>query len=123
MNRWFGEERLNKYEALLIFLPSMKDEELERALDGVRKEIGRLGGEAGGAELLGKRMFARPMKKQNEGRYFRLKFKLEPSQVDSLKARLKLNADVFRVQFSRAVEKKAVENAPAAAGGSATRRG
>ena len=51
------------------------------------------------AVRLGKRPFARPMKKQDAGYYYVIDFELEGDQVTPLKERLKLNEFVFRVQI------------------------
>jgi ribosomal protein S6 len=50
--------------------------------------------------LVGRRSFARPMKKASDGHYIVLRVKMEPSKVDAVSARLRLNADVFRFQIT-----------------------
>ena len=106
---------MNTYDATIIFATALTEEVVEGALEGVRKEIGRLGGEPATTEAMGKRAFGRIIKNQDEGRYYRLKFKLAPDQVDALTRRLKLTGDILRVQISRLDDTAPVaETAPAA---------
>lgn len=98
---------MNRYDVMMIFLPSLKEDRVEQVIEGVSEEIRRLGGEPGAAKGLGKRVFGRPIKKRTEGRYCRLEFMLPAGEVDALKARLKLNQDVFRCQISRLPESAA----------------
>jgi len=104
---------LKNYEALLIFLTTMKEDDTDRALTAVKGEIERLGGTAGESTYMGKRGFARPMKKQDEGFYHKLPFRLAPDRVEKLMGRLKLNQDVFRVQIEQAKAVKEAEPEPA----------
>lgn len=89
---------LKKYEALFVFEGSTKDDTLDKTLERVNAEIERLGGAVESSENLGRKMFARPMKKRDSGVYVTIRFELEPSQVAALHARYRLSEDVFRVQ-------------------------
>lgn len=88
-----------KYDALFVFAGSMKDEALEKTLERVNAEIERLGGSIEGSENLGRRTFARPMKKRENGVYVKVLFLLDPAQITALRARYRLSEDVFRVQI------------------------
>jgi ribosomal protein S6 len=89
---------VNKYEAMIIFREGLKDTEWDGAVEAVRTEIERQGGSLSSCTRLGKREFARVMKKQQGGHYALMAFELDGDKVGPLQARLKLNADVFRVQ-------------------------
>ena len=104
---------MNKYEAMVIFPEALKDAQLEEALNNVRAEIKKLGGEVESTTRLGRRAFARKLKKLDAGHYLIVTFKLGPDQVTPLLARFKLNEQVFRVQIVRA------ENHPVAAAAAA----
>lgn len=93
---------MNKYEAMFIFPESLKDTALEEAMGKAKAEIKKLGGEVDSTTRLGKRAFARKMKKQDAGHYAILSFSLAPEQVTPLLARYKLDEEVFRVQVVRA---------------------
>lgn len=90
---------LKKYEALFVFVGSLKDEALEKTLERVNAEIERLGGTIESNENLGRRTFARPMKKRDNGVYVKTLFFLEPDKIATLRARYRLSEDVFRVQI------------------------
>lgn len=103
---------MNKYEAMLIFSESFKDDKLEAALDKVKAEIEKTGGKVGGATRLGRRQFARRMDKETAGHYAVVSFELPADKVTALHGRFKLNEEIFRVQIVRQPEIKA--EAPAA---------
>jgi ribosomal protein S6 len=90
---------LKKYEAMFIFPESLKDDALAAALTKIQEEIKRLGGEIENVTTLGKRGFARPMKKQEAGTYVLAMIRLPPEQVAPLQARYRLDENVFRVQI------------------------
>lgn len=89
---------MNKYEAMIIFQEHLKDSDWDGAVDAVREEIEKLGGTMSSCTRLGRREFARPMQKQRSGHYGLMAFALGGDKLAPLLARLKLNADVFRVQ-------------------------
>jgi ribosomal protein S6 len=93
---------LNTYDALMIVPGAVADEDLERVFGQVRDEVARLNGSVLRAEKVGKRGFARPLKKQQGGVYARVGFTLDPDSVDALRGWFSLNEDVFRVQVTRA---------------------
>jgi ribosomal protein S6 len=60
---------------------------------------------------MGKKDFARPLKKQKAGFYVVLMIKLDGLKLDAFKKRLKLATDVFRSQFVLAEEAEAAQEA------------
>lgn len=118
---------MKKYDGLYIFAGSAKDETLDKLVDRVRGEITRLSGTILSTEVLGKRTFARPMHKRDNGVYVSIRFELDPAQIATLTGRYHLIEDIFRVQIlaiderreaalaKQAVEMKAREAARAAA--------
>jgi small subunit ribosomal protein S6 len=95
---------MNKYEAMIILPESLKEEALDGALERVEAEIEKLGGAVEAKTRLGRRVFARPLKKHTAGQYMVLTFRMDGSKIASLQARLKLNEEVFRVQVLRIPE-------------------
>lgn len=89
---------MNKYEAMIIFRESLKDTEWDEAVDAVKAEVEKLGGAMTSCTRLGKREFARTMKKQTSGHYALMALQLDGDKVAPLLARLKLDEQVFRVQ-------------------------
>ena len=106
---------MNKYEAMLIFPESFKDEQLDAVMDKIKAEIEKAGGKNEGATRLGRRQFARKMDKQAAGHYAVVTFQLAGDKVAALQGRFKLNEDIFRVQVVRQVEIKAEPVAAVAA--------
>ena len=89
---------MKKYDALYIFVKAAKEDAIEPLLEKVSNEITRLGGNVLGSEMLGKKTFARVMKKKESGVYIRVRFELDPAKVAELRARYALMDEVFRVQ-------------------------
>ncbi len=122
-----SESSMKKYDGLYIFVGTAKDDVLDQQIDKVCGEITRLDGNVLTTEVLGKRTFARPMQKRDNGVYVKIRFELDPSQISVLLGRYRLTEDVFRVQIlavderreavlaRQAEERKAREAARAAA--------
>ena len=90
---------MKKYDALYIFVNAAREDAVEPLLEKVSGDITRLGGNVLGSELLGKKTFARVMKKKDAGAYLRVRFELDPSKVAELRSRYALNDEIFRVQI------------------------
>jgi ribosomal protein S6 len=90
---------MNKYDGLYIFAGSAKDDVLDKQIDKARGEITRLSGNVLNTEVLGKKSFARPMRKRDSGVYVKVRFELDPEQVAALVSRYRLVEDIFRVQI------------------------
>jgi ribosomal protein S6 len=90
------------YEGLFIFPETLDEEGLDQAIDGVKTELEKLGGAIESTTRMGKKTFARPLKKQKAGLYVVMMFNIEGKKLDAFKARLKLATNVFRHQFVEA---------------------
>ena len=97
---------MNKYDGLYIFAGSAKDDVLDKQVEKVRGEITRLSGNVLTTEVLGKRSFARPMHKRDNGVYVKVRFELDPAQVKTLIDRYHLIEDIFRVQILAVDERR-----------------
>ncbi len=95
---------MNKYEAMIIFPESLKEESLDGSLDKVVAEIEKSGGKVEAKTRLGRRAFARKMDKQSAGQYMVVTFRLPGDKLAALQGRFKLNEEIFRVQIVRAEE-------------------
>ncbi len=92
------------YEGLFIFPETLDEEGLDQAIARVKEELEKLGGTLESTTRMGKKNFARPLKKQKAGLYAVLMFKLEGTRIDAFKKRLTLSTNVFRSQFVLASE-------------------
>lgn len=90
---------LKTYDMICIFPTSLSEEALGDVLTRVDDEIGRVGGKVLSKQPMGERVFARPMKKRDAGIYMNVRCELEPTGVDTLRARLKLVDNLFRTQI------------------------
>jgi len=99
------------YEGLFIFPETLNEEQLDQAIDAVKAEIEKIGGSFEGSTRLGKRTFARPMKKKKAGIYAIIMFNMDGADIPALKHRLKLGANVFRSQFVKKEESDVAQEA------------
>lgn len=100
---------MKKYDALYIFVGVSKDDALEAYLEKALAEVARVGGNVLATESLGKRSFARPMKKRENGVYVKVRMELDPLKVDELVNRYHLVEEVFRVQILAVDERREVK--------------
>jgi len=92
---------METYEAMYIFPDRLKDDEVDGVLKSARGEIERLGGKVVSGTRLGRRPFARPIKKTNYGHYAVVIFTIDKEHIPTLQARARLNEEVLRVQIVR----------------------
>lgn len=97
---------MKKYDALYIFVGVAKDDVLEASLSKALAEVTRLGGNVIAQDSLGKRTFARSMKRRDSGVYVKVRFEIDPQQLKELVARYRLVEEVFRVQFIAVDERR-----------------
>ncbi len=90
---------MKKYDGLYIFAGNAKDDVLEGSLAKAVAEIERFGGKIESQDILGKRTFARPMHKRENGVYALVRFEMDPLKVKELVNRYRLVEEVFRVQI------------------------
>ena len=90
---------MKKYDALYIFVGMAREDAVEACLEKALAEVTRLGGNILSQEVLGKRAFARPMRKRESGVYVQVRFELDPANVRELVNRYRLVEEVFRVQI------------------------
>ena len=97
---------MKKYDALYIFAGSAKDDVLDALIAKALAEVTRLEGNVISQEVLGKRTFAHPMKKRENGVYVQVRVELDPSKVSELVNRYRLVEEVFRVQILAVDERR-----------------
>ena len=90
---------MRTYEGLYIFGDRLRDEDLEAALERARGDIARLGGSVKNTIPMGRKTFARPIRKHETGQYFRIVFEMPPDQIAPLRARYRINETIVRVQI------------------------
>ena len=84
---------------MFIFSDRFSEEELDGVIKSTRSEIEGLSGEVVSSTRLGRRQFARSIKKNDHGHYVVMNFKIEPHHIPSIHAKFKLSDSVLRVQI------------------------
>ena len=97
---------MKKYDGLYIFAGQAKDDVLDAQIQKALAEVTRLGGNVLTQEVLGKRTFAHPMHKRENGVYVLVRFELDPLKVTELVNRYRLVEEVFRVQILAVDERR-----------------
>ena len=107
---------MKTYQAMFIFSSSLAEDAIRDIQQTIQSEIEKLGGKVTATEAMGKRVFARPLKKMDTGYYTKMVVAMEPASVHPLLARLKLSEKIFRVQIVELKASAAKAPAPAEAG-------
>ena len=97
---------MKKYDGFYIFAGQAKDDVLDSYIQKAVAEITRLEGVILSQEVLGKRPFARRMRKRESGVYVMVRFELDPTKVKELVNRYRLVEEVFRVQILAVDERR-----------------
>ena len=100
---------MKKYDALYIFVGTLRDDAVESSLEKALAEVTRLGGNVLEKVSLGKRSFSRPIRKRESGVYVKVRFELDPQKVDELVKRYQLVEEVFRVQILAVDDRREVK--------------
>jgi ribosomal protein S6 len=90
---------MRKYDGLYIFAGSARDEALDKMVESACAEITNLSGRIITKDVQGRKTFARPMQKRDNGVYVKIRFEIDPDAMAKLTKRYRLVEDVFRVQF------------------------
>ena len=87
---------MKKYELCVVYSPSLDEEALTAARDGVKALIERFGGSVENIDDWGKRRLAYEIQKVNEGIYEFIKFSAEPTAPAEIESRMRINEQVLR---------------------------
>jgi small subunit ribosomal protein S6 len=116
---------LNSYEAMYIVDPALSEQEVEALTKRLESEIVEKGGEIVDLQHLGKKRLAYPVKKEKDGFYFLLYFRLASDRGSELRAGYRLNDSILRFLIIRKSEQElqfAGEKTPGRAGGQEAER-
>jgi small subunit ribosomal protein S6 len=87
---------IKDYEAIFIFDPALKEQDLEKRLQEIVNSITSKKGEILKQERIGKRKLAYPIRKHMEGDYHVLNFKAPSEVVSAIKNEYRLIPSVIR---------------------------
>ncbi|MBU4477727.1 MAG: 30S ribosomal protein S6 [Candidatus Omnitrophica bacterium] len=88
---------MNKYEGIFILKVSLDNDAQQKLVEEIKEIITKNKGEIEQVQSWGKRKLAYPIKKQSEGIYYLIDFKLLPEMVKKIESVLKLNELILRV--------------------------
>lgn len=89
------------YEGVIVLNTKGKDESVDTMVSTVNKEFEGFGAELNEVEQLGRKTFVHNARHLEGGFYVNYKFSAEPSAIDEIRAKLKLNGDVFLQHYQR----------------------
>ena len=84
------------YENILIFSPSIDEEEIEKEIKDIEIILKQHKGEIISVDKWGKKKLAYPIKKNDTGYYLLMNLKLETKILPELELKYKLNQNIMR---------------------------
>ena len=96
--------KLAKYEAVFILDPRKVEGNGEAFSAAIEEQIKALGGEITRVKCLDKRVFSHPIGKHKAGVYWDYVMEMEPSALEPLKDKYRLNQTVLRLAIFSYVE-------------------
>lgn len=87
---------LKLYETMYIADPSLSEQEVQALTERLKSEIIEKGGEVVDLQHLGKKRLAYSIKRNKDGFYFLLHFRLAAGRVSELRAGYRLNESILR---------------------------
>jgi ribosomal protein S6 len=107
----------NRYEGLLILNTKGNEESAREIVERLESELAKEGAAVEQVQKIGNRHFSYVAGHSDNGYYVNFIFTSEPSAVEKIRTKLKLNADIYRQYFARVYPGKPakVRNKPVAA--------
>ncbi len=91
---------MKTYEGLFILDTAGKEEVSNELVNKIQKDIEHAGGHVAKVQRMGARPFARDTHKRSSGYYVNFIFDAPPTAIAELDAKLHLETEVFRWEFS-----------------------
>jgi small subunit ribosomal protein S6 len=88
----------------MVLSPEIGDDAVEGSIEKVQQSIKSRGGEIVEVKPWGRRRLAYPIKRHMEGNYVESLVRLDPEQVSSLEANLRISEEVIRHLIVKAGE-------------------
>jgi len=92
---------LGEYEIILIFEPTLQEDEINRLVERIKSIIEDYKGEVEGITEWGKRRLAYPVKKRKDGFYIILNSKLENKAIEGISQSFRLNDSILRYLIAK----------------------
>jgi small subunit ribosomal protein S6 len=95
----------NRYEALLILNVKGSDEGAKEIIERLEEAFRKDGAEIEQIQRMGKHQFTYAAGELDSGYYVNFVFKSEPGLIDKLKAKFRLDAEIYRQHYVRLPDK------------------
>ncbi len=99
----------NRYEGLLVLNVKGNEEGTKEIIERLEKDFTKDGAQVETVQRLDRRTFSYIAGELESGYYVNFIFSAEPSLIERLRSRLKLDNDVYRQHFQKLHPKKAVK--------------
>ena len=96
----------HRYEGLLVLNLKGKEDSAQKIIERIEKDFGTDGAKVESVQKMEQRHFTYVKGKLDSGYFVNFVFSAESAALDSIKARLKLDDEVYRQQYARLPEKK-----------------
>jgi small subunit ribosomal protein S6 len=96
----------HRYEGLLVLNLKGKEDSAQKVIDRIEKEITAEGANVDSVQKMEHRHLSYVKGKLDAGYFVNFVFTCEPSALDSIRARFKLDDEVYRQQYARAAAVK-----------------
>jgi small subunit ribosomal protein S6 len=98
---------MNRYEALLILNSDATDDKIQDIIERLEKDFAKDGAKIEQVQRMERRNFSYAAGELRSGYYVNFIFESDPSVIDKLLARFKLDTEVYRQHIQRLAAKKA----------------
>ena len=96
----------HRYEALLVLNAQGKDDTLREIIDRLESDFQKEGAEVEQVQKMDKRQFSYVAGTLDSGYYVNFIFSADPELIEKLRAKFKLDPEVYRQNYQRLSEKK-----------------
>jgi small subunit ribosomal protein S6 len=91
----------NRYEGLLVLDTQGKEDTVKETIERLEKDFAKEGAEMEGVQKMEKRDFTYAAGHLSSGYYVNFVFQAEPAALDKLRAKFKLDPEVYRQHYQK----------------------
>jgi len=97
----------NRYEALIVLNTKGNDDTVKELIERLEGEFNKEGAKIEGVQKMDRRQFSYAPGPLDSGYFVNFIFEAEPTLIEKLRAKFKLDADVYRQSYKKLGAKKA----------------
>jgi small subunit ribosomal protein S6 len=99
---------MRHYENLVIVKPTLTAEELEQEIKAIEEVITSNGAQIVATDAMGMRKLAYPIQKNERGYYYVIYYTVDPSAINEIERRFRINENLLRFMTEKYDSKKEV---------------